>query len=274
MRHLVFHGDNDGSPHAGDTIVFLHGGNVAGWMWGEQIPAFPDHHILVPDLPGFGASNDEPWVSVAHAADRVAELIASTARGGVAHVVGLSLGAGVALQLALRHPTTVSSLLLASASITPPSRAAILGGRVMLAAWNRPWFWAALARGYKLPADSVEIFTETGLGIRQETARAIFDETCRGFDPAELAAAVPALGVRVLAVAGGRDSRAISVDSLAVLAAIDGVETAIAPGMHHQWNIENVALFNATVREWIGRSTLADGLVNSESGTGEQSGRE
>ncbi len=270
----MFHGDNDGSPHAGDTIVFLHGGNVAGWMWGEQIPAFPDHHILVPDLPGFGASNDEPWVSVAHAADRVAELIASTARGGVAHVVGLSLGAGVALQLALRHPTTVSSLLLASASITPPSRAAILGGRVMLAAWNRPWFWAALARGYKLPADSVEIFTETGLGIRQETARAIFDETCRGFDPAELAAAVPALGVRVLAVAGGRDSRAISVDSLAVLAAIDGVETAIAPGMHHQWNIENVALFNATVREWIGRSTLADGLVNSESGTGEQSGRE
>ena len=56
--------------------------------------------------------------------------------------------------------------------------------------------------------------------------------------------------------------------------AIDGVETAIAPGMHHQWNIENVALFNATVRDWIGRSTVADGLVNSESGAGRQSGRE
>jgi pimeloyl-ACP methyl ester carboxylesterase len=270
MKHLEFHAETS----AGDTILFLHGGNVAGWMWGEQIPAFPDHHILVPDLPGFGASNDEPWDSMSDAADRVAELIGSTARGGTAHVVGLSLGAGVALQLALRHPKVVSSLLLSSASITPPSHATVLGGRVMLAAWNRPWFWAALARGYKLPADSVDIFTETGLGIRQETARAIFTETCRGFDAAELARVIPTLGVRVLAVAGGADSPAISVDSLNVLSAIDGVETAVAPGMHHQWNIENVALFNATVREWIDRSTLADGLVNSRSGTGEQSGRE
>ena len=263
MKHLEF---NDGRDA---TIVFLHGGNVAGWMWGEQIPAFADHHLLVPDLPGFGASNTEPWVSMADAADRVADLIRSRAKGGVAHVVGLSLGAGVGLHLALRHPGVVASLLISSASITPPSRATRLSGRLMLAAWNRPWFWAALARGYRLPADSVELFVTTGLGIRQQTARAIFDETVRGFDPADLALAVP-----VLAVAGGSDSKAISVDSLAVLARIEGVRTATAPGMHHQWNIENVELFNAVVRAWIDGSTVADGLVNTVGGAGEQTARE
>lgn len=265
MKHLEFNTDRDG------TIVFLHGGNVAGWMWGEQIPAFADHHLLVPDLPGFGASNDEPWVSMADAADRVADLIQNRAKGGVAHVVGLSLGAGVGLHLALRHPGVVESLLISSASITPPSRATRLSGRLMLGAWNRRWFWAALARGYRLPADSVELFVTTGLGIRQETARAIFDETVRGFGRSvlqNLDANVP-----VLAVAGGSDSRAISVDSIAVLNGI-GVRTATAPGMHHQWNIENVELFNATMRAWIDGSTVADGLVNTAGGAGEQTARE
>jgi len=260
MKHLEF------NPDGADTIVFLHGGNVAGWMWGEQVPAFDDHHLLVPDLPGFGASNDEPWVSMADAADRVADLIQNRANGGTAHVVGLSLGAGVGLHLVLRHPSVVKSLLVSSASVTPPSRATTLTGRLMLAAWNRRWFWHFLARGYGLPADSVELFVETGLGIRRETAVAIFDETVRGFDPSVL----QNLDATVLAVAGGSDSTAISVDSLAVLARIDGVRTATAPGMHHQWNIENVDLFNATVRAWIDRSTLADGLVNTTGGAGDQ----
>lgn len=38
--------------------------------------------------------------------------------------------------------------------------------------------------------------------------------------------------------------------------------------MHHQWNIENVELFNATVRAWIDGSTVADGLVNTATGAG------
>ena len=260
MKHLEF------NPDAGDTIVFLHGGNVAGWMWGEQIPAFDDHHLLVPDLPGFGASNDEPWVSMADAADRVADLIQTRAKGGTAHVVGLSLGAGVGLHLVSRHPRLVASLLVSSASVTPPSRATKLSGRLMLAAWNRRWFWHFLARGYGLPADSVELFVETGLGIRRETALAVFAETVRGLPPSVL----QNLDAKVLAVAGGSDSTAISGDSLAVLARIDGVQTATAPGMHHQWNIEDVELFNATVRAWIDRSTLADGLVNTAGGAGEQ----
>ncbi len=47
-----------------ETIVFLHGGNVASWMWGQQVPAFPDYRVLVPDLPGFGASNHLVWRSI------------------------------------------------------------------------------------------------------------------------------------------------------------------------------------------------------------------
>ena len=240
MRHEE-HGST-GAP----TIVFLHGGNVAGWMWGAQVPAFGDFHVLVPDLPGFGASNAEPWPGLAGAADAVAQLIRDCATGGRAHVVGLSLGSSVAIELALRHPDVASSLFLASASVTPArSRLA----PVMFALWGQRWFWHALARGYGLPADSVDLFVETGLGIHVETARAVYEEVSRG-------AVVTGLAVPTLAVAGGADQGSIARDSLARFE-----NAAVAPGMHHQWNIENVELFNAAVREWIVNGVMAEGLA-------------
>jgi len=267
VKHLEFAANHPGAA----TVVFLHGGNVAGWMWGEQVPALTDHHLLVVDLPGFGASNDENWTSMADAADAVAGLIRQRATGGTAHVVGLSLGAGVGIHLATRHPELVSSLFMSSTSVTVPSRRTRLVGRAMLGAWNRRWFWSALARGYGLPADSVGLFVTTGLGIRRETALAVFDETCRGLTREQLAA----LRVPVLAVAGERDSPAIAVDSLAeIRAAVPGALTATAPGMHHQWNIENVDLFNRALRTWIETATVADGMVNSGRRSGEHGRRE
>jgi pimeloyl-ACP methyl ester carboxylesterase len=241
--------EETGTPGA-ETIVFLHGGNVAGWMWGAQVPAFIDHHVLVPDLPGFGASNDEPWPGLAGAADAVAELLRARATGGRAHVVGLSLGSSVAIELGLRHPDVVESLFLASAAVVPLPRSVTVGTRLMLRFWHLRGFWQVLARSYGLPADSVELFIETGLGISVETARAIYDEVSAGTD-------VRALDVPSLAVAGGNDTRSIARDSIAVLGG------AIAPGLHHQWNIENVELFNAAVRAWVERRELAPGLVQT-----------
>ena len=248
MNYLEFDGP-------GSTLVFLHGGNVAGWMWGQQVPAFADHHVLVPDYPGFGASNDEPWVSIAATADAVAELIATT--GGPAHVVGLSLGSSVALELAARHPEQVSSLFLASAQVAPPLRRDMIAARVLLAFWNQRGFWTTLARSYGLTGEDAELFVSTGLGIRRETAVTIYNEISRGVP----AAVLSAITVPTLVVAGEKDSSAITDASLeAVRRGIPGVMTAIAPGMHHQWNIENVELFNSSLRGWLERREVAEGL--------------
>ena len=39
-------------PSTASTLVFLHGGGGAGWMWQPQIEVLKnDYHLLVPDLP-------------------------------------------------------------------------------------------------------------------------------------------------------------------------------------------------------------------------------
>ena len=238
---------HEGGDPEGETVVFLHGGNVAGWMWGMQLPAFEDFRQLVPDLPGFGESNHERWVSIADTADRIAELITEKAPDG-AHLVGLSLGSSVALEVAARHPELVRSLFLASAQVAPPGRRSMLLARTLLRFWEQRGFWTSTARSYGLRGEDADLFVETGLGIRRETAEAIYDEVREGV-PADVLARIT---VPTLAVAGGRDSPAIHRDSLERLRTeVPHSLVAVAPGMHHQWNIEDVEVFNAAAHAWL-----------------------
>jgi pimeloyl-ACP methyl ester carboxylesterase len=118
----------------------------------------------------------------------------------------------------------------------------------MLRFWEKRGFWTATARSYGLRGADAELFVETGLSIRRETAVAIFDEVRRGVSPEQLRR----LAAPTIVVAGGSDSRAIRQDSLALLATVlPPAQRAIAPGMHHQWNIEDVKLFNAVLYSWL-----------------------
>ena len=110
--------ERDGPP-SGIPVVLLHAGVADRRMWDPQWPGLTAVRDAVRlDLRGFGESDRPP----AGALDPLGDVLAALDHLGVTacHLVGSSLGAGVAVEVALTRPDAVRSLLLA-----PP------GGRLL-----------------------------------------------------------------------------------------------------------------------------------------------
>src|SRR5215831_3293037 len=105
-------------PGNAPTICFLHGGGVSGWMWRPQVEALQDaYHCLIPDLPEHGLSAALQPFTIVDAARRISELIRERGHGGRAHVIGLSEGAQITVQLLGLSPELVDHAIISSALI-------------------------------------------------------------------------------------------------------------------------------------------------------------
>lgn len=112
-------------PARAPTIVFLHGGRMSGWSWEPVVERMREYRCLVPDLPQYGRSVGRGPFEIGRAADAVAALIRSRVDAGRVHVVGLSLGAQVGVQLLATVPDVVD-------------RAVLCGTMVNALPWVRP----------------------------------------------------------------------------------------------------------------------------------------
>ena len=100
---------------AGKPLVLLHGGLGAIEMFGPTLPALAKgRQVIAVDLQGHGrtADIDRP-LSVELMADDIAALIKHLGLQR-ADVMGYSLGGGVALLTAIRHPDVVNKLVIVS----------------------------------------------------------------------------------------------------------------------------------------------------------------
>src|SRR5438105_11166402 len=103
---------------AGRPLILLHGGLMSGEMFGPVLPQLSERHqVIAPDLQGHGrtADTDRP-IDVRLMADDIAALIDHLGLEKP-DVVGYSLGGGVALQTAARHPDKVGRLVIVSANV-------------------------------------------------------------------------------------------------------------------------------------------------------------
>ena len=97
---------------AGDPVVLIHGFSFDRTMWDPQFPVVARRYRAIRyDLRGFGESG-LPVANRDHVTDLLALLDALGA--GRAHLVGLSLGANIALAAAALHPDRVRTITLAS----------------------------------------------------------------------------------------------------------------------------------------------------------------
>ena len=197
----------DGTP----AILLLHGfgGEVGAWLF-NQAELAAQHRVVALDLPGHGRS--EPTPAPARFDDLVdAVAAASEALGlGRAHVVGHSLGGGIAIALAAGRPDLVASLTL----IAPVGLGAEIDVEYVdgfLAADRRKPMTQALSRLFADPTRITKEMVEASLQAKRvdgvDTAlRAIAGLFVRdGRQALDLAPALESVRVPVLLIWGEAD---------------------------------------------------------------------
>ena len=103
----------------GQPLVLLHGAYMTIDLMGEIVPALAgSRQVIAVELQGHGHTADiDRSLSYELMADDIAALIEHLALEK-ADLFGYSMGGGVALQVAIRHPEVVRKLVVASASYT------------------------------------------------------------------------------------------------------------------------------------------------------------
>jgi pimeloyl-ACP methyl ester carboxylesterase len=249
---IAFERRGDGPP-----VLLLHGGVSDHREWRRQLDALADAFTLVAwDAPGNGASDDPPptW-RMPEYADCLAAFAA--ALGLVRpHVVGLSFGGTLALELYRRHQGVPRSLVLASAyagwrgSLPPEVVAERLAG-IERAVARPP---DELARGFV----STLLSEAAAPGLAEELL-----EIIRGFHPAgaltmahamaeaDLRDVLPRISVPTLLLYGDADARSSLAIAGELHAAIPRSELVVLPGAPHQCNIEGADAFARELRRFL-----------------------
>lgn len=130
----------------GPPVVLLHGGGLdsATLSWRETGPALLDSYtVYVPDLPGYGESDDPPSgenVTVDYYVGVLARLLDQWQLPEVT-VVGISMGGGVALGYALDHPGRVARVVAVDSYGLGGT---IPGGKASAAMTRVPYLFEAL----------------------------------------------------------------------------------------------------------------------------------
>jgi pimeloyl-ACP methyl ester carboxylesterase len=258
-QSVEVHGGSIAYERRGDgpPLVLVHGAVSDSRDWRPQLEALSDEFTVVAwDAPGCGRSFDP---SDDYGLDGYADCLAAFIEAlGLErpHVLGLSFGSGLVLELFRRHPKLPRSLVLASAY------AGWLGslGREV-AEERRQWGLQAaeLSREEFVRDFGETLFTASvPAEIVNETL-----EICRDFHPAGLRAmanafadadlrdVLPLIDVPTMLIYGDADQRSpISVGE-ELHAQIPGSKLVVIPGPGHMVNLEAPGRFNEEVRSFL-----------------------
>ncbi|MFJ3673175.1 alpha/beta fold hydrolase [Streptomyces sp. NPDC090106] len=233
----------------GAPLVLVHGAGDDGRVWGPQVSALrTDFTVVAWDEPGAGRSSDlTPGFGLGDYADCLAAVI-SDAGCGPAHVVGLSWGGTVALELYRRRPDTVRTLVLADTyagwkgSLAPQEVAARVAG-VRSAPRGAGVPTAGLFAG-EPPAAHVPLLDAMARAVRPDTLAAQLAIMAG----ADLRDVLPTIAVPTLLLWGERDARSPLGVARAFRDAVPGAELVVLPGAGHLSNLEAPEGFDAAVR--------------------------
>jgi len=248
--HHTLHGTGSAS------VILLHGLGSRASDWTPQIAALQaSYRVVAVDLPGHGVSPLPLGpVTVEAMATAVAE-VAATVTKEASHVVGLSLGACVALRLALQVPGLVRSLTLVNpfACVRPGGLADVarLSQRLWLVATApMPRLAAHVARRL-FPWPEQRALYEAAVASLGATSRRGYASAMRALARFDARGQLAAIRHPTLVVAGDRDTVVALDAKLWLGAAIPDARVVVVPALGHATPWDQPAAFNRLLLEFL-----------------------
>jgi len=236
---------NGGRDHQPDLpwVIFVHGAAMDHTAWALQARYFAHHgrNVVTVDLPGHGRSEGPVLKSVADIAGWIGDLI-DTLGAKKAAVVGHSLGALAALDLAANQPDKVSCVALLGVAVPMPVGPALLDAAEAndYAAFDMITIFGhaptSMMGGNPTPG---RWMTGSALRLLEKTPDGVlFDDfsACNNFaDGFELAAKV---SCPTLLILGDNDRMTPLKSGLKLAEAIEGAGVEVLEGCGHMMMVE------------------------------------
>lgn len=246
----------ESGPVEAPAVVFLHGGEYSGRSWQLVVEQMQRYHCLVPDLPQHGRSIRQGPFEMSGAAAAVAELIRSRVADGRAHVVGLSLGAQVGVQLLATDPELVDRAVLCGTVInTMPW---VRQTQFLLGMISRNGIYRRVLSRYlnsqpvPIPSAEIDAYRED---VRLMTSGQLADVVVAsaGFTFPE---GLDNSDSPTLFVTGAKEAPALRRCAAALAQQMPNGVDRVATGMLHDWPLHHPDLFARTVDGWLTDSAL------------------
>lgn len=235
-----------------ETIVFVHGGGLSGWMWDKQLEAFSDYHCIIPDLPEHGKSAEIKPFTIKSAAEMIIDIIKNHAHGGKAHLVGLSLGGQVAVQILSTAPDVVNRALISGTMVreyygSKTLKLINIWLKIYVLFKNTDFFikWGMKGNGasaeyFENFKEDMDILTLSCLKniYRENALFRISGDLCKVKNP-------------VLIIAAEREMKYVSGSVKDLNKCLSNSKKYIVPNVMHNWALDAPETFNSVSRAWI-----------------------
>lgn len=247
----------------GDVVLFLHGIGGNRTNWAAQLPAFSDsYHAVAWDGRGYGQSDDyEGPLDFGDFARDILRLLDHLG-AAKAHVVGLSMGGRIALDLIARFPDRVASLCLSGTRASFAQRTA-KEREEFVRLRKKP-----LVEDNKEPKDIAETVAKTLMGRRSNKAhfqqlvesisqlhKESYIKTIEASTYYDRSAALEDIKVPTLLLYGGDDRLNRPSLGREIASKISGAKFVEIPDAGHLCNIEAPAEFNAEVLNFLRKNS-------------------
>jgi 3-oxoadipate enol-lactonase len=244
----------------GRPLLLIHGYPLNRTMWEPQLHDLADlAHVIALDLWGFGESEPVGSASMATYAEQLHKLAEALGAAEPAVVCGLSMGGYVAFEYFRRYQDRVAGLILANTKAGPDSEEG-KAGRDKNAALAKEKGAAAIAEAMLPKMLSPKTYASNS-ELVQQVKRMMESASVPGITAALLAMrdrpdSTPTLAEikRPTLVVGGADDQLFPQSEFQNMAnALADGRLEILPDAGHMSNVEQPALFNRVVRQFMRR---------------------